>query len=124
MMVIELATHALFFHLEKNPLDYGFFNPYRQIPEYRVSTPPTHYTTEGGGHYSARPDLTRPGGPAVYVAGTGAALVVGSLYGAAVITSAYNEIIEDEDPNVQQSLWLAFTQALTGGPGIGTGLSL
>jgi len=51
-------------------------------------------------------------------------LVVGSLYGAAVITSAYNEIIEDEDPNVQQSLWRSFTQALTGGPGIGTGLSL
>ena len=122
MMVLEFATQFLSKQLDYP--EYGFFNPYRQIPEYRGRTPPTHYTTEGGGTYSARPDLARTGGPQVYRALGGSALVAGSTYGAAAITSAYNEVIEDEPDHEQRSLWHLFGSSLTGTFGIGSGLNL
>ncbi|AXH79171.1 MAG: hypothetical protein [Circular genetic element sp.] len=123
MMVIEFATHFLGSQLD-DEYHYGFFNPYRQIPEYRGRTPPTHYTTEGGGQYSARPDLARTGGPAVYRALGGVALVSGSIVGAVAITSAYNEVIHDEPEHEQRSLWQVFSSGLTGTFGIGSGLNL
>jgi len=123
MMVLEFITGFAGSQFHDTP-DYGFFNPYHQIPEYRGSTPPTHYTTEGGGTYSARPDLTRSGGPGTYNAIGGVALVVAATYGAAVITSAYNEVIEDEPEQEQRSLWQVFGSSLTGTFGIGSGLNL
>ena len=124
MMVIEFITG--FAGTQFDAPDYfgNTFNPYRQIPEYQVRTPPTHYTTEGGGTYSARPDLTRSGGPGTYNALGGVALVVGATYGAALITSAYNEVIEDEPEQEQRSLWQVFGSSLTGTFGIGSGLNL
>jgi len=98
----------------------GFYNPYRQFPEYIRPTPPSHYTTEGGGRYSARPDLTRVGGPGVYVIGATGGIVIGSVYVAAVTTQAYSEIIKDETPDAQQSMWRSFAQSLTGGVGAGS----
>ena len=122
MMVLEFFTNVL--GTNEEFLDAGFSNPYRQIPEYRAPSAPTHYTTEGGGTYSARPDLTRSGGPGTYVGLAGAGLLVGSMYGAAVITSAYGSVIANEPEHEQRSLWQVFSSGLTGTFGIGSGLNL
>jgi len=122
MMVLEFFSNVLGTNNEF--LDAGFSNPYRQIPEYRSPSAPTHYTTEGGGTYSARPDLSRSGGPGTYVLGGAIVIVGGSLYGGALITSAYDQVIKDETIDRQSSLWRSFSQSLTGGFGIGSGLNL
>jgi len=118
MMVLEFFTNVL--STNDDFLDAGFSNPYRQIPEYQPPRAPTHYTTEGGGTYSARPDLTRAGGPGTYVAGGIVVLGVGSLYGSAVVTAAYSNVIQNETPDQQRSLWRSFAQSLTGGFGAGS----
>ncbi len=122
MIALEFFTNVLSTQYEF--LDTGYYNPYRQFPEYRAPRAPTHYTTEGGGTYSARPDLTRAGGPGVYRAAGGAALVVGSLTGAALITNVYAQVIEDESQSDQRGLWQMFSSGLTGTVGIGSGLNL
>lgn len=122
LFVLEFFTNVV--GTQADFLDAGFYNPYQQIPEYRSAKPPTHYTTEGGGTYSARPDLTRPAGPGTYVMGAAVAGLVGVTYTAAVTTAAYEEIIEDETPDVQRSLWRSFSQALVGGFGVGTAINL
>jgi len=101
-------------------IDAGFLNPYRQIPGYRPPSTPTHYTTEGGGTYSARPDLTRSGGPGTYVGMGAFGLGVVVMYTSAVTVSAYATVIADETPDNQRSLWRSFSQALVGGPGVGS----
>ena len=101
-------------------LESGFYNPYRQIPEYRPRSTPTHYTTEGGGTYSARPDLSRSGGPGTYVAMGAFGLGVVVMYTSALTVSAYSTVIADETPDVKTSLWRSFSQALVGGPGVGS----
>jgi len=122
MMVLEFFTNVL--STQDDFLDAGFSNPYRQIPEYRSPSAPTHYTTEGGGTYSARPDLTRSGGPGTYSALVATGFVVGSLYGAAVTTAAYGSVIGKEPEHEQRSLWQVFSSGLTGTFGIGSGLNL
>jgi len=122
MMVLEFFTNVL--STQDDFLDAGFSNPYRQIPEYQASRAPTHYTTEGGGTYSARPDLTRSGGPGTYSALVVTGFVVGSLYGAGVTTAAYGSVISKEPEHEQRSLWQVFSSGLTGTFGIGSGLNL
>ena len=107
MIALEFFQHVLSKQMEE--FEVGYFNPYTDYT--RVSDPrvrPTHYTTEGGGHYSARPDLTRSGGPGTYRAGGAAMLVLGSAVGAGVITKAYGELIADESPDERRRLWQFF----------------
>jgi len=117
-LAIRFFEHVL--STQDDFIDAGFLNPYRQIPQYRPVSTPTHYTTEGGGTYSARPDLTRSGGPGTYVAMGLFSLGVAVVYTSAVTVSAYSTVIEDETPDVQRSLWRSFSQALVGGPGVGS----
>jgi hypothetical protein len=122
LFVLEFFTNVA--GTQADFLDAGFYNPYRQIPEYRPASPPTHYTTEGGGTYSARPDMTRPAGPGTYVVGGSVAGLVVVAYTSAVTIAAYEEVIEDETPDVQRSFWRSFSQALVGGFGVGTAINL
>ncbi len=119
---VEFFTHVLSSQMEES--EYGFFNPYGSPTVIDPKSTPTHYTTEGGGTYSARPDLTRRCGPGVYHAAGALAIVGGSVVGAAMITDAYALVIEDETPEEQRSLWRVFSSALTGTWGIGSGLNL
>lgn len=104
--------------------DAGYFNPYRQMPEWQAKARPTHYTTEGGGTYSARPDLSRPGGAGIYYAAGGVAAAGALIATTEAITKSYGSVIQNESEQEQQSLWQGFSQALTGGFGIGSGLNL
>ena len=97
-------------------------------PNYRVigEAPRTHYTTEGGGHYSARPDLTRSGGSVI----AGRAAIMGSPVAAAVvgahaITTQFDDKIIQKSPEHERSgLWQMFSSGLTGTFGIGSGLNM
>ena len=120
MTSIALEFFTNVFHSKTESADMSFFNPYRQFPEYRPITPPTHYTTEGGGRYSLRPDLSRSGGPGVYYTVGATALAGGAIVGAGVITGAYGDVIENQSPSEQRSLWQSFAQSLTGGFGTGS----
>ena len=87
--------------------------------------PPTHYTTEGGGRYSARPDLTRAGGPGTYNAIGFIALTVGVTYTSAVIIESYGSVVEKAPAHERPGMWQTFSQGLTGtGVGVGSGLNL
>jgi len=122
MIALEFFTNVLSTQYEF--LDVSMYNPYTQYPEYRPTRAPTHYTTEGGGTYSARPDLTRSGGPGIYRAAGATALISGSITGAGLITTVYSQVIEDESQSDQRGLWQMFSSGLTGTFGIGSGLKL
>ena len=121
-MALEFFTNVLAKQMDET--QHGFFNPYRSPTVVDPKVTPTHYTTEGGGTYSARPDLSRSGGPGIYYVAGGTALVSASLVGAGVITESYEEVIEDTSPSEQRSLWQLFASGLTGTFGIGSGLNL
>jgi hypothetical protein len=87
--------------------------------------PPTHYTTEGGGSYSARPDLSRAGGPGTYNAIGFIALTVGVIYTSAVIIQSYGFVVEKAPAHERPGMWQTFSQGLTGtGVGVGSGIKL
>lgn len=119
-LVIEFFTTVLGHQLEEPMLDINYFNPYSGPTILDPKRVPTHYTTEGGGSYSARPDLSRPSGPGAYYALGIGSMAILTLYTTAVIHQSYASVIEDEEEHVQRSLWRSFAQALTGGPGVGS----
>jgi len=121
-MALEFFTNVLSQKMEET--EFGFFNPYRSPTVIDPKVTPTHYTTEGGGTYSARPDLTRSGGPGIYRAAAAAGVAGATIVGATLITESYDEIIEDATPSEQRSLWQVFASGLTGTFGIGSGLNL
>jgi hypothetical protein len=121
-MALEFFTNVLSQQMEETEV--GFFNPYRSPTVVDPKVTPTHYTTEGGGTYSARPDLTRSGGPGIYRAAAVAGVAGATIVGATLITESYDEIIEDATPSEQRSLWHVFASGLTGTFGIGSGLNL
>jgi len=86
--------------------------------------PPTHYTTEGGGRYSLRPDLSRAGsGLSTYNALGFIALTIGVTYTSAVIVATYAAITEKAPEHERSGMWRTFSQGLTGtGVGAGSGL--
>ena len=87
--------------------------------------PPSHYTTEGGGTYSARPDLTRAAGPGTYNVIGFIALTVGVVYTSAVIIESYGILVEKAPAHERPGMWKTFSQGLTGtGVGVGSGLNL
>ena len=115
----------LFMHLAERRLaegeSIGFFNPY--VDKARVIDPktkPTHYTTEGGGRYSMRPDLSRMSPYPIY-GFAGAVLYVGPPV---ILAGANLAVIEAAPEDQQQGLTQMFTSALTGTFGIGSGLDL
>jgi len=123
MIALELFTNIL--AKKEEEMGYGFFNPYTDFT--RVINPriaPTHYTTEGGGTYSLRPDLARMGGPNTYVAVGLGTVLLGVAVTSGAIVNAYGIVIQREAQNVQRSMWRGFAQGLTGGPGVGTALDL
>jgi len=122
MIAFEFFNHVLAKRMDQPEI--GFFNPYGNPTVLNPKITPTHYTTEGGGTYSSRPDLTRAGGPGTYMAAGALALTLGSVYGSAVINEGYFHVIKEETPDVQASMWRSFSQSLTGGFGVGTGLNL
>jgi len=94
---------------------------HRGAPGPRV--PPTHYTTEGGGYYSARPDLTRSGGIGTYNSLGFIALTVGVIYATAVIMESYDSVVQKAPAHERPGMWRTFSQGLTGtGVGVGSGL--
>ena len=115
--VMEYFTHVL---SRRDETQFGFFNPYGNPFVLDPKAPPTHYTTEGGGTYSARPDLTRAGGPGIYRAAAGVAVLAATMAGTDVIIQSYEEVIKDESPEEQRSAWRVLTSALTGTFGIGS----
>jgi len=124
--VLEFFSNVMGYQMEKmypdSPMSgINWFNPYSG-PTVLDPKPgvPTHYTTEGGGTYSARPDLTRAGGPGTYVTMGAFGMGVAITYTTAVVVSGYAAVIEDESPDTQKSLWRSFSQALTGGFGAGS----
>jgi len=58
MIALDLATHFLISAFESDRIP-SVTNPV--YTDYTRPGPKTHYTTEGGGSYSMRPDLTRSG---------------------------------------------------------------
>ncbi|AXH78567.1 MAG: hypothetical protein [Circular genetic element sp.] len=117
--VLEFFSNVLGYEMDE--FETGFFNPYHgPSPINPKPGVPTHYTTEGGGTYSARPDLTRAGGPGTYVTMGAFGMGVAITYTSAVVVSGYAAVIEDESPDTQKSLWRSFSQALTGGFGAGS----
>ncbi len=120
--VAEFIGHMIQEQMGFNDLHY--FNPNAPYggPDYRVTKPPTptHYTTEGGGYYSLRPDLTRRAGPASYAVAGGALATIGVLLTAEATHRAYGHVIKDESPQTQRSMWRSFSQGLTGGFGTGS----
>ena len=58
MIALDLATHFLIIAFDSDRIP-SITNPVRT--DYVKPGPKTHYTTEGGGRYSMRPDLTRSG---------------------------------------------------------------
>jgi hypothetical protein len=121
--MIQLEFFQHFLAKQMDMPDIGFFNPYGN-PTVLNPNPPTHYTTEGGGTYSSRPDLTRAGGPGVYRAAAAAGVIGAVLIGAGVITSGYSRVIENQTASEQRSSWQLFSSGLTGTFGIGSGLNL
>ena len=121
--VLEFFTHVLSTQFDEYG-EMGFFNPYGNPTIVDPKVQPTHYTTEGGGTYSARPDLSRAGGPGIYRAAGGVALIGASMAGAGIVTGAYEDVIASESEFEQRSLWQMFSSALTGTFGIGSGLDL
>jgi len=119
MIALEFFTSIL--AKRERDMEYGFFNPYADYTYIRdPKTRPTHYTTEGGGTYSLRPDLARMGGPNTYVVlGFGAAMLGIALTTEAIVGS-FGKLIREEAENVQAAMWRGFAQGLTGGFGIGT----
>jgi len=85
--------------------------------------PSTHYTTEGGGYYSARPDLTRAGGPGTYTAMGFIALTLAVTYTSAVIVESYSSVVEKAPEHERSGMWRTFSQGLTG-TGVGSGAGL
>ena len=65
--------------------------------------------------------MSRSGGPGTYVAMGAFGMGVAITYTSAVVVTGYSYVIEDETPDVQRSMWRSFSQALTGGFGIGSG---
>jgi len=120
--VLEFFTTVLGHQLEDETGLSGinWYNPHSGPRVIDPKTAPTHYTTEGGGTYSSRPDLTRAGGPGTYVAMGAFGLGVAVTYTSAVIVQSYANVIEDEPDDVQRSYWRSFSQALTGGFGAGS----
>ncbi len=115
----------LFMHLAERRLSdeesIGFFNPY--VDKARVIDPktrPTHYTTEGGGHYSMRPDLSRPS-PYVFYGAGGAVLFAGPPV---LLAGANFAVIEAAPEEQQKGLLQMFSSGITGTFGIGSGLQL
>lgn len=122
MLIGEVIYHLVTKKFEQDGWEI-LTNPNKPFggPDYRVTQPrvPTHYSTEGGGYYSLRPDLTRRGGPGTYAA---AAMVLGGtgvLVTAEVTHRAYGSVISSESPSTQRSMWRGFSQGLTGGVGLG-----
>lgn len=124
--IVEVISH--FAGKKFDDLDIHVINRAFGGPNYRVigEAPRTHYTTEGGGHYSARPDLTRSGGSViggrVALLATPAAVAV---VGAHAITTQFDDKVIQNTPEYERSgLWQMFSSGLTGTFGIGSGLSL
>ena len=124
--VIEVAMH--YAGLKFDELDTFHVNRAFGGPYYRVigEAPRTHYTTEGGGHYSARPDLTRSGGSViggrVALLATPAAVAV---VGAHAITTQFDDKVIQNSPDHERSgFWQMFSSGLTGTFGVGSGLNL
>ncbi len=118
--VLEFFSTVLGHQLDDPTSDINFFNPYSSPRVIDPKVAPTHYTTEGGGTYSSRPDLTRPAGPGAYVSMGAFTLGIVVIYSSAVIHQSYSNVIEDEPDDVQRSLWRSFSQSLTGGFGAGS----
>ncbi len=124
--IIEVVSHFAGRKMD----DMDMFNVNRAFggPNYRVigEAPRTHYTTEGGGHYSARPDLTRSGGSVI--AGRAAVIsapAVTAVVGAHAITTKFDEHVVQKSPeHEEKSWWQMFSSGLTGTFGIGSGLNL
>ena len=124
--IIEVISHFAgkkFVDFDIHVINRGFGGPnYRVIGE----APRTHYTTEGGGHYSARPDLTRSGGSVI----AGRAAIMGSPVAAAVVgahavtTQFDDRVIQNAPEHERSGLWQMFSSGLTGTFGIGSGLNL
>ena len=119
--VLEFFTTVLGHQLEEPMLnDINYFNPYSSPRVLDPKAAPTHYTTEGGGTYSARPDLTRPAGPGAYVTMGAFSLGIVVIYSSAVIHESYAVVIDDEDDYQQRAAWQVYISALTGTFGIGS----
>ena len=124
--IMEVVSH--FAGKKFDELDTFHINRQFGGPNYRVigEAPRTHYTTEGGGHYSARPDLTRSGGSVI--AGRAArqvAPVATGLVGAHVFHSKFDEHVVQKAPeHERRGFWQMFASGLTGTFGIGSGLNL
>lgn len=58
MIAIDVATQ---YAIKGMGFDYTPFTLSGNLPRFGEIPKPTHYTTEGGGRYSMRPDLTRSG---------------------------------------------------------------
>ncbi len=117
---LELMTHLTERRLSEEQ-SFGFFNPYTDMT--RVLNPrmaPSHYTTEGGGHYSMRPDLSRISPYPIY-GFAGAVLYVGPPV---ILAGANFAVIDAAPEEQQQGFTQMFTSALTGTFGIGSGLDL
>ena len=111
--IIEVMMH--YAGIKMDDFDNALINRSFGGPAYKVLGQPTHYTTEGGGTYSSRPDLTRSGHA---VLGGRAAIVVApigvALVGSHVIHTQYGNIVEKAPEEEQAGLWRMFSSALTG----------
>ncbi len=119
MLIGEVIGNLVAAKLERD--EFSFIYHQKEFANRHGPRPvPSHYTTEGGGRYSARPDLTRSGGQVI--AGRAALLLapVGvAYYGANVVTKQYASVVERAPEHQQSSLWRGFSQGLTGGVGVG-----
>lgn len=86
MIVIDVVTQ---YAIKGMGFDYTPFTLSGNLPRFGELPKPTHYTTEGGGRYSMRPDLTRSGfGQALFaiamspagMAGMAISASAGSIY--------------------------------------------
>ncbi len=123
--IFDVARH--FAGVQLDEMDAHLVNRAFGGPHYRVlaDAPKTHYTTQGGGYYSARPDLTRSGGSVLMGRfALIAAPVAVSAVGAKVVVDRYDDVIDELPEHEQRSMWQTFASGLTGTFGIGSGLSL
>ena len=121
MTILYPIEHLIARRLDEDPMKFpptAYRQKHLKVIEPKV---PTHYTTPGGGMYSARPDLTRSGsgvlaGRAAQVTGPAVVAVVG----AHVITSQYDQRVVQKVPEHERSsFWQMFASGLTGTFGIG-----
>ena len=122
--IIEVMMH--YAGVKMDDFDNALVNRSFGGPAYKVLGQPTHYTTEGGGTYSSRPDLTRSGHAVVGGRAAVVAAPVGvAVVGAHVIHTQFDEkVVQNAPEEERRGLWQMFSSGLTGTFGIGSGLNL